>query len=246
MAPLNWRSHAATTVGCVRKINEDACIERTEMGLWAVADGMGGHMAGDVASRTVVDALSTLLPADDLGDLIERVKTCLQEANLHLLEMAEKYGEGQIMGSTVVVLLAMGRHCAAVWLGDSRLYRYRDGVLSQLTRDHSLEAELSLMGVGEREGQSDNETGGILTRALGAEPDMEIDTITDEVREGDIYLLCSDGLIRELTDDEIEDLLSGTRFEESPQKLIDLALARGARDNVTVVVVRAGAPGPHR
>ena len=236
--PRYWPSNAYTTIGCVRKVNEDSYLERREIGLWAVADGMGGHVGGDVASKAVVDALSEIPATDSLEAMIDAVKACLQRVNLDLLERAKEYGVGKTMGSTVVVLLALGNRCAAVWVGDSRLYRFRDGVLLQITEDHSLAAELSRMGGGDEE-ELAARMSNLLTRALGASPNLEIDVIIGEAQEGDIYLLCSDGMIREVTDAEIGDVLANSDFETSSRKLINLALDRGARDNVTVLVARA-------
>jgi type VI secretion system protein ImpM len=144
---MRWQSCARTTAGKLRKMNEDAYLERPEIGLWAVADGMGGHEAGDVASQAIVTALDAIPGSDDLENLAANVAACLHQVNAELIAMAGNISPGQIIGSTVVVMLAVGHHCASIWVGDSRLYCYRDGVLSQLTRDHSLTAELSYKGV---------------------------------------------------------------------------------------------------
>ncbi len=232
-----WRSSARTTVGNVRKVNEDAYIERSEIGLWAVADGMGGHKAGDVASKSVVTALSSIPANDSLESLTEDVAACLHKVNSDLLDLAKEFGPGHIVGSTVVIMLARGKRCAAVWVGDSRLYRCRAGNLEQITQDHSLVAELSRLGVGSQDELADNPVSSVLTRALGAERNLAIDTVRYEAREGDIFLLCSDGLVREVGPQEISDILSKNDCDQSSQRLIDLALSRGARDNVTVVLV---------
>jgi type VI secretion system protein ImpM len=237
---IQWRSCARSSVGMQRTINEDACLERPEVGLWLVADGMGGHSAGDVASEAVVNALSTLPANDNIGTFTSTVTECLHRVNADLLAMAEDLRPGQIIGTTVVAMMAVGNRCSCIWAGDSRLYRYREGILSQLTHDHSLVAELSRRSVltpGEA-GESISEN--IITRALGVEPQLVFDTITYEAKEGDVYLLCSDGLIREMTPEEIADILSQGGCNETSQMLIDLALLRGARDNVTVIVIHAG------
>jgi len=242
---IHWRSSARSAVGNVRKINEDAHIERPEIGLWAVADGMGGHEAGDVASKTVVTALSAIPANDSLESLIEEVAASLAKVNSDLLDMGKEFGPGHVVGSTVVVMLANGTRCAAVWAGDSRLYRCRDGNLEQITRDHSLVAELSHLGVGSQDGLPDHSLSNVLTRALGAERDLAIETVSYEARENDVYLLCSDGLVREVGPGEISDILSRGDCDQSAQELIDLTLSREARDNVTVVVVCAGRDGLH-
>lgn len=234
-----WKSSGRTDVGHVRKINQDAFIARSEAGLWAVADGMGGHKAGEDASKAVVEALRTISPA---GNNLERFSSAvavrLRQVNRELIEMARRFGPGEIVGSTVVVLLAAGNRCAAVWVGDSRIYRYRDRTLVQMTEDHSLVAELSRMGVNNHEELSGGPVSSVLTRALGAEEQIEIDTVVSEAKEGDVFLLCSDGLTREVGSGEIAEILSQRDCEKSSRELVDLALSRGARDNVTVVVVQ--------
>ena len=234
-----WRSCAYSTVGKVRKINEDAYLERPEIGLWAVADGMGGHTSGHVASQAIVNALASIPASENLETLSSNVRACLQKVNTDLLTMASDIGPGQIIGSTVVVMVAVGHQAICIWVGDSRLYCYRNGVLSQLTQDHSLSAELSRQGIGTEATFVDSAHGHVITRALGATPDLSLDTITHEAQDDDVYLLCSDGLVNEMRSQEIAVMLSQGTCHASAQRLIDLALERGARDNVTVIVVRA-------
>ena len=237
--PVQWCSFAGTTVGKKRNINEDAYLECPEIGLWAVADGMGGHSAGDVASKAVIDALSTLAATGNLESYTAYTTECLRTVNSELLEMANKLGGGRIIGTTVVVMLAVGTHCAAIWAGDSRLYQFRDGELIQLTNDHSLAAELSQQGIITASEPNAGKMENIVTRALGAEPELSIDVVTFEARSDDLYLLCSDGLIKEVKHNEIADIMKKGKYRMSTQSLIDLALERGARDNVTVVVASA-------
>ena len=234
-----WPSCARSTVGKRRKLNEDAYLERPEIGLWAVADGMGGHSAGDVASQTVVKALGSLSVSDNLETLTASTTECLHKVNADLLRMADTLGPDQIIGTTVVVMLAVAERCAAIWVGDSRLYCYRGGMLSQLTQDHSLAAELSRQGVSAPEKSAGAASDNIVTRALGAGPELLIDTVTFEAQQGDVYLLCSDGLVKEMEPREIADSFRRGGCHESSQTLIDQALARGARDNVTVIVACA-------
>ena len=236
-AALQWRSSAISTVGKRRKINEDAYLERPDIGLWAVADGMGGHRAGDVASNAVIHALGTVPGSESLSTLTASVTSCMQHVNARLLAMADNGEPDQIIGSTVVAMLAVGNRCAAVWAGDSRLYRYRNGVLTQLTHDHSLVAEMSRQGTLTSDTGVDNPDDNIVTRALGVEQDMPFETIAYEAKAGDIYMLCSDGLVKEVDHDEFVDILKQGECDKASQDLIDLALARGARDNVTVIVV---------
>jgi type VI secretion system protein ImpM len=236
---IKWRSCGRTTVGKVRELNEDAFLENPENGVWAVADGMGGHSAGDEASKAIVDALMSISGGDTLEVLSAEVTECLLKTNADLIKRAHEKKHGQIMGSTVVVMLAVGQQCASIWAGDSRLYRYRGGLLSQLTRDHSLVPEVEPQGLSSPEALADKTRSNIVTRALGAVPELAVDVITFEAKPDDTYLLCSDGLIKEVNPKEITDILVQSGSDEISRALIDLALARGARDNVTVVVVTA-------
>jgi type VI secretion system protein ImpM len=238
--PIQWRSYGATTKGNYRKINEDAYLERAEIGLWAVADGMGGHSAGDVASKAVIEGLLTLTATGQLESYTAYAIQCLRTVNSDLIEMAGHFDDRRIIGTTAVVMLAVGKRCAAIWAGDSRLYQLRDGMLTQLTCDHSLAAEFSQKGIFTEDEGDTQKMGNIVTRALGADPKLSFDVVNFETREGDLYLLCSDGLIKEVQHQEIADILEQGRCRPVAQALIDLALEREARDNVTVVVVRAG------
>lgn len=240
---FQWFSYAGTTVGKHRKINEDAYLEIPEIGLWAVADGMGGHSCGDVASKTVIEALGALSSPGNIESYTACTMECLRTVNANLLEMASNRGEGGIIGSTVVVMLAVGMRCAAIWAGDSRLYQHRNGVLTQLTNDHSLITELSQQGIIVQDAPDAEKTANIVTRALGADPDLSFDVVTFEAEAGDLFVLCSDGLVKEVNDREIEEILQQEECRDSARHLIELALQRGARDNVTIVVAHASQTG---
>ena len=234
---LKWRSCGRSTVGKVRELNEDAFLENPESGVWAVADGMGGHSAGDEASKAVVDALGSISGSDMLEALTADVTACLQKTNADLIRLAQEKKHGQIMGSTVVVMLAADNQCAAIWAGDSRLYRCRNGLLSQLTRDHAPVPEMVPQDPASSDALADKPHSNVVTRALGADPELAVDVMTFEAKPGDTYLLCSDGLIKEVKPQEVAEILGRSGCDDSSRALIDLALDRGARDNVTVVVV---------
>lgn len=241
--PELWQSCALSDVGKVRKINEDAFLERSDIGLWVVADGMGGHHAGDVASQTAVVSLNDIALPDggvynDLPALITEVVDRLQYANDKLVAMAQGLSSDAVIGSTVVAMLAVGGQCAAVWSGDSRLYQFRAGVLNQLTRDHSLVNEMIRNGQGSREELANSQISNVVTQALGAEAKLNVETVLFTAQKNDLYLLCSDGLTGEVSESEICCLLAGAEFNDIPRLLIDSALSRMARDNITVVVVR--------
>lgn len=237
-ARLLWSSSAATNVGKVRKINEDSYLDHPAAGLWAVADGMGGHFAGEVASKAVVDALVGLSAGNDLQGAISRVIASLETVNAELIAMSESGGDiSKTMGSTVVAMLALGNQGAAIWAGDSRLYRLRGEIFTQLTEDHSLAVELAKQGTPVGHMNSEPVNSNIITRAVGAQPELVVDSFTFQIESDDVYLLCSDGLIREVKEDEISALLRRCERAGASQALVDLALERGARDNVTVIAV---------
>jgi serine/threonine protein phosphatase PrpC len=157
--------------------------------------------------------------------------------------MAKNLGNGRIIGSTVDVMLAVGMRCAAIWVGDSRLYQYRDGMLTQLTNDRSLMTDLSPQGITAQPTPDAKKTTDIVTRALGADTDLCFDVLTFEAETSDLYILCSDGLVKEVSDRDIEQIMQQQECRDSAQHLIELALKRGAKDNVTVVVAQAGQTG---
>jgi protein phosphatase len=238
---FRWTSSARSDAGRVREINEDACLDQPDAGRWAVADGMGGHAVGDVASRTVIDALSQLAAPRSIRTLIADTRARLQRANRQLRDEAARR-QVQRIGSTVVVLLACDRFCGYVWAGDSRIYLYRSGQLRQLTRDHSQVAQLRSLGVITEEEARHHPAQHMITRAVGAMDILELDDDAIEVTDGDVFLLCSDGLSNELSDDEIADVLTSSERENACGELVELALARGGRDNITAVVVEAQDP----
>ncbi|MBK3813098.1 PP2C family protein-serine/threonine phosphatase [Paraburkholderia nemoris] len=238
---FRWTSSARSDAGRVREINEDACLAQPEPGRWAVADGMGGHAVGDLASRLVIDALSHLAPPLAMKTCIADARARLQKANRQLRDEAARR-QVQRIGSTVVVLLACDRFCGYLWAGDSRLYLYREGQLRQLTRDHSQVEELKSLGVITDEEARHHPAQHMITRAVGATDLLELDDDAIEVADGDVFLLCSDGLSNEISDEEILGVLTTVTCERASDELVDLAIARGGRDNVTAVVVHAEDP----
>lgn len=235
---LHWYSAARTHTGKVRKINEDSFLERSEYGIWVVADGMGGHAIGDVASQMVVSALQDIPYQSNLEALEVEVCLRLQEVNRRLRQEAAARNE-RVIGSTVAVLLSRGMHCIYLWAGDSRVYIFRDGGLRQLSHDHSHVEVLINHGLLDRREAQNHPSAGAITRAVGAVEALELDKGTLEVKSGDIFLLCSDGLYNEVTEEDIKTILKENNCRKSSEMLLDLALKRGGRDNVTVVVVNA-------
>lgn len=236
-SPLHWVSGAATDRGRVRASNQDAYLDRPDMGLWAVADGMGGHSDGALASHAIVAALSLLPHPRRLGTSVRAARGVLQRVNQELLERASALSDTDVIGSTAVVLLAVGGHCAILWVGDSRAYRLRDGDLTRLTTDHSQVQTLVEAGLLPGEGADDHPLSNVLLRAVGSEDDLAVDGRIERLAAGDRYLLCSDGLYRELDTATLAATLASAPSAEGAQALVQQACEHGGRDNVTAVII---------
>ncbi|MCG5072731.1 PP2C family protein-serine/threonine phosphatase [Paraburkholderia tagetis] len=244
-----WTSASRTDVGRVRALNEDACLDLPAQGLWAVADGMGGHTAGDLASQTIVRALGALgapgalsaLGAPAASNSLAAIKSAacsaLQTVNQQLREEAARR-RVRVIGSTVAVLMASGRECGWLWAGDSRLYLYRDARLEPLTTDHSHVAELQAQGHLSAEAARHHPSQHLITRAVGAANWLDLDEGHLAVRDGDCFLLCSDGLSNEVQAAEMARALEGGDCQLATDTLVDMALQAGGRDNITAIVIR--------
>jgi protein phosphatase len=235
---FHWASAAHTDVGLVRSRNEDSYLALPERGLWAVADGMGGHAFGDVASRKVVDALATVAAPEDMAQFVAAASDQVTRVNQELRAEAAAR-QVSVMGSTVVAMLACGREVACLWAGDSRIYLYRNARLQQLTRDHSQAEELKSLGIVPEDAVPAPAIANMITRAVGAADALELELAKVEARDGDIFLLCSDGLSNPVDEQAIVGALAPGDCAHAAQQLVELALANGGRDNITVVVVRA-------
>jgi len=237
---LRWQSCGITHPGKVRKHNEDSMLERPDIGdigLWVVADGMGGHSAGDVASQMITESLKRVHEGTSLPRFVDEVEDKLLEVNQRLIEKSTEGDQRLTIGSTVVSLIAYRDLGIFIWAGDSRIYRRRDGRLQQLSTDHS-QVELYVeQGLISREEASTHPHGNMITRAVGAADDLYLDMDMCTLRAGDRFLLCSDGLTKHVTDLELRDLLADGSPEEVANQLIELTLARRATDNVTVILV---------
>ncbi|MGN6648956.1 PP2C family protein-serine/threonine phosphatase [Trinickia sp.] len=243
--PLIWTSASRSDVGLVRALNEDACLDAPERGLWAVADGMGGHAAGDVASRMIVDALAALPVQTSLARFVAAARDALDSVNRQLREEAAQRHVSMI-GSTVAVCLASEMRCALLWAGDSRIYLYRDAHLTRLTRDHSQVEELKSRGYLTEEEARHHPAQHLITRAVGAAPRLELDETYFDARDRDILLLCSDGLTNEVPDAEIANTLACGSCEAAVLTLVDRARQNGGRDNISAIVVCADDPAVDR
>ncbi|QCI11139.1 serine/threonine-protein phosphatase [Pseudomonas putida] len=238
MSGMHYSAASYSHVGMVRKVNEDACLELTWDGLWAVADGMGGHAAGDYVSSLAVDSLRQLPIVDGLEDLTQAVRDTLGRVNHAVREETVRRGV-TMMGSTVVVLAARGDQAVGLWAGDSRLYRLRGGRIERLSHDHSYVQELQDSGLLNEAEARVHPRGNIVTRAIGVQDRLELQAVSVQVQPGDTYLLCSDGLNKTAEDHEIADVLGHADAYQVVRSLVHLGLTRGAPDNITAVVVKA-------
>jgi PPM family protein phosphatase len=223
-----------TDAGRKRRRNEDSLV--VEPPLFAVADGMGGAQAGEVASRLAAAALREFHEADAL-EPESRVAAIIQEANRRIFERATSDAEASGMGTTLTAALLEGGRVTIGHVGDSRAYRLHDGGLEQLTEDHSLVGDLMRSGRLTAEEAESHPQRSVITRALGTDAEVDVDTFTVEARAGDVFLLCSDGLTTMVPDDEILDVVSGARtLEQAAKALVKAANRSGGEDNVTVVL----------
>lgn len=234
-----WTSYARTDVGKVRKVNEDSILDHGDAGIWVVADGMGGHAAGDIASSSIVEHLATIQATADANELVDAAENSLLEVNEDLIQQASERTDRQTMGSTVAVLLAFHKKCFLLWAGDSRIYRVRGNQLKRITYDHSKVQDLVDEGLLTEEEAERHPEANVITRAVGASRNLFIDLDMYDVKPGDRYMLCSDGLYKEVMEDEMLDLISQGSPEDACNSLVDLTLERGSRDNVSVIVVQA-------
>ncbi len=236
-ASFSWESAARSEVGNVRELNEDTCLDLSARGLWVVADGMGGHEAGEVASQMVVDSLRRVGSHDQLSRFVDEVEDLVLDANQRLYSMSLTGEEPRIIGCTLSAMLASDRYCLNMWAGDSRAYRLREGKLAQITRDHSEAEEMIERGeINEAEAET-HPLANVITRAVGGAETLYVDLVVERIEDGDRYLICSDGLYKELSHDEIEAQLAEGSCVDACGTLVDTALSRECADNVTVIVV---------
>ena len=233
----SYVSAGLSVTGKVRRHNEDAILVRDDLGLWVVADGMGGHSAGDYASALIVDRLGALTRSGSVFDFIEANEDTLVQANTDLIATATTRGV-DIIGSTVVLLVHHKDFVLCGWVGDSRAYCMENGALEQISADHvhGMKDDVTQFGGHPAQPQPG---AGVLTRAIGAEDRLFVDWVVAGCRPGMRFVLCSDGINKEMTDAELE---AECRRRGAPQELLEglfaLALGRAARDNVSAVVVQ--------
>jgi protein phosphatase/serine/threonine-protein phosphatase Stp1 len=236
-------SWGITHPGAKRPSNQDSFVNRPDIGLWAVADGAGGHQGGELASGMLREALEAVPPSLSATDLIAHVRAAISSTHDALRRIAGQQGPSVMMASTIVVLIVRDGYYACLWAGDSRSYLLRNGEMEQLTHDHSLVQELVDSGTISRKDAETHPHGNVITRAVGADNEVVLEKTTDSILPGDRFLLCSDGLHKTLSEDAIARILSADAGVSPTEALIAAALALSASDNVTAVVVEIpGAP----
>ena len=240
--PLTPEWSACSDRGSVREANEDAFAARPEVGIWAVADGMGGHARGDWAAWRIVQEMGTIGGARGLEQLVESASSAISRANTAIL--AESHSHGAQMGSTVVCLAMRQARFGLLWAGDSRGYRLRDGALTRLTRDHTQPQALLDRGLITAEEALSHPLSHVLSRAVGVAEPLALEIVTGDILPDDVFLLCSDGLYGTMSDEELETILAHHAPGEGTKRLVARCLEIGANDNVTALVVRASAPVP--
>lgn len=235
---LVWTSAQATDIGAKRKINEDAVLSRPDIGLWAVADGMGGHAAGDVASQAVIDALLQANADKDLSDFVDTIEDKILLVNQNLRRHGQEALGGRTLGTTVVSLFIVDGLGACIWAGDSRLYLFRDGELKRISHDHSAVQEMIDSGMITPDQAAHHPHRNVITRAVGGGDKLYPELRVFNVQAGDWYLLCSDGFYNEVSEDVMSSLIVQDTLEASVAKLMEKALVHGAADNVSLIVVK--------
>ena len=232
-----FRSWGATHCGTVRDHNEDGFVNRPDLGLWSVADGAGGHQSGEVASKMVVDALETCPPNLSAADLLNEVRSRIEGAHAALRAEGNRRGNGAVLATTVVAVMARDDHFACLWAGDSRIYLLRGGQLAQISRDHSLVQEMVDSGALSPEDAINHPHANVITRAIGADIEpLELEKRSGELLRGDRLMLCSDGLCKTLDDTALAVIMAADE-DAIAERLVLAALAAKATDNVTAVVI---------
>jgi serine/threonine-protein phosphatase Stp1 len=237
-AAIRYVSASQSNVGLKRKLNEDRVLERPDCGLWVVADGMGGHDAGEVASAAIVEALAGVPEQPSLELFVARVVEALDGVNAQLRALAHSATRPSTIGSTVVALAISEGEFRCIWAGDSRAYRVRGPEITQISRDHSLVQDLLAAGMVSEADAEAHPQAHVITRAVGAASELQLEIVAGDALPGDIFLLASDGLTRVVPPDEILRVLRTMNPVQAAAALIETVLARGAPDNVSLSICR--------
>ena len=236
MNASDYRYNAKTHVGLKRHVNEDAVLALPEQDIWVVSDGMGGHDAGDYASHLIADTIAAIPCGLDPTERMHALREAIARAHTDILKEAESRGRG-VIGATVAALMLAQGHFVALWAGDSRVYRLRDGEIEMLTTDHSAVAAFVAAGTMTWDEAEQHPHSNAITRAVGVGDVLELDKVRGETAPGDRFLLCSDGLTKYADFRTLRDFLKRLPIETVVDRLIQHALDGGGADNVTAIVV---------
>jgi len=231
----SFESTGITDTGCVRSRNEDNILLLPDENLWVVADGAGGHSNGDVASNLIVENLKGFKNSTRIGNDVNNLYNILDSTNNKLLELGQS---NKIVGSTVSAFVSDRNIAVIMWAGDSPLYRLRQSDCIQIIEDHNRVEEFIRQGFSKEECETIPQTQQ-LVRALGASAPLAIESRMLELREGDLFLICSDGLTKELSDQDISEILKkDDSLKQKQENLLSLTLSRGARDNTSIILLK--------
>ncbi len=234
--PLSTCTRQGTHIGHIRRINEDALFVNEREGLWLVADGIGGHGNGEKASAIVAEHVASYRQSGSIERCLADIEARLLKAN----EACRGIPGGGTLGTTVAALLVCQSQVSFLWAGDSRIYRLRDGDLTLVTEDHNLAHERYRRGELSQDAAQRLPSANVLTRAVGIHKDLRVETQVAAIVAGDRYLISTDGLYKELTLETLRQMLSGPLDDRILEDLIDEALNRGGRDNITGIIVDVG------
>ena len=236
--PLSLLSEGQTDVGNKRLHNEDSFYASDADCLWFVADGMGGHNAGDFASQSLVNDIEAFFTtSDSIKESAESLEEIIQQTNLNLINKASNIADDALIGATLALLITQDNHGIALWAGDSRIYRIRSGNIEQLTTDHSLVNEMIEQNIIKPEEAETHPDKNKITRAVGYNKELTLDYRNLSILPGDRYILCSDGLSKELSDEEILSIAGNGSTVTTNKILIQQALDKGGRDNITAITI---------
>jgi serine/threonine protein phosphatase PrpC len=235
---MHFHTAARTDVGLKRKLNEDSMLEQPDHGFWAVADGMGGHDAGEVASATIVEDLGKIAGKITADNGAELIVATLKQANRQLVELAQGSAAPRTIGSTAVALTIRDGGYQCFWAGDSRAYLIRARTITQITRDHSLVGDLVAAGLVSEEEAKTHPDANVITRAIGATSSIEIDAVSGDVHRNDTFVLATDGVTRVVEDEELLTEVTTRNPQQAIAHISEMVLARGAPDNFSIIVIR--------
>lgn len=242
LSPISFQisSNGVTDTGRVRDKNEDSILVHADENVWIVADGMGGHHAGDFASQTITNNLSLFKQHASLDDSILLLEENILNSNSIIRKKSFKLGRSATIGSTVVCVYIWNNLLFTFWAGDSRLYRYRDGKLERLTEDHSYVEELVRMGKIEAREAEEHPAANVVLKAVGIDDNLCLDFEYFEVEQDDIYIICSDGLYKDLEETEITPIIESNpeNMAELSQSLLAASLDAGGTDNTSIITLK--------